>query len=74
MVAYADDWIAWAPSRDACMEAAEEFVSFLQSLGFQIDVRKSRLVPPRVSQWLGLDWDLVSHRFFLPASKRQEIA
>ena len=43
VAAYLDDWIIWAPSREACLEAAQEVISFLQSLGFQINFQKSRL-------------------------------
>ncbi|XP_068242325.1 uncharacterized protein [Palaemon carinicauda] len=47
---------------------------FLQSLGFQINLKKSRLAPAQVFQWLGIHWILQSHSLSIPASKRKEIA
>ena len=74
VAAYLDDWLIWAQTFDLCLQAAHKVISFLQSLGFQINYRKSSLVPQQSFTWLGLHWDLSAHRLSLPAAKRKEIA
>ena len=52
---------------------ASETIRFLQSLGFRINEKKSRLQPAQAFTWLGLDWDLTSHCLSIPPKKRKEI-
>ena len=49
-------------------------VEFLQNLGFQINLLKSRLTPASKFEWIGLNWDLSSHTLSLPTEKRKQIA
>ena len=69
VMAYLDDWLVWATSKEECMKAVKEVIAFLESLGFQINQKKSRLQPSQKFQWLGLDWDLVNHELSLPPPK-----
>ena len=71
---YLDDWIIWAISPQACREAAHKTMQFLQKLGFQVNIRKSRLHPEKKFQRMGLGWDLVQHNLALPCTKCKNIA
>ena len=73
VAAYLDDWIVWASSPEECSRMASETIRFLQSLGFRINEKKSRLQPAQAFTWLGLDWDLTSHCLSIPPKKRKEI-
>ena len=74
VLAYLDDWLVWTESKEKCLKAVLEVMKFLQSLGFQINFKKSRLKPSQVFQWLGILWDLKSHTLTIPPPKRKEIA
>lgn len=74
IVAYLDDWLIWAQSKKECVQAVQKVIDFIQSLGFCINIKKSRLVPSTSFQWLGLQWDLTKHTLCLPQAKRIEIA
>ena len=74
IAAYLDDWIVWASSPDECLAMAKITIEFLEELSFRMNVKKSRLVPAQSFQWLGLQWDLVSHKLSIPPQKRKAIA
>ena len=74
VAAYLDDWLIWAKTATDCIKSAKEVMSFLESLGFRINVEKSRLTPASQFEWLGLQWDLTNCRLSLPSEKRKSIA
>ena len=53
------------------MIAARQVMETLQSLGFLINFRKSRLIPQQSFDWLGLHWDLSALQIPLPPSKSE---
>ena len=62
-----------------CIEAGvlssnPEVIKYLQQLGFQINLKKSRLTPSQEFQQLDLPWNLKSHKLSLPKDKWKEIA
>ena len=48
VAAYLDDWIIWASSVEECLRWARRVIKTLQSLGFRINFKKSRLIPASV--------------------------
>ena len=74
IAAYLDDWLIWAKSPKECLEAGKKVILYLQSLGFKINYKKSRLTSQQKFEWLGLDWDLSAHKISLPKEKVKEIA
>ncbi|XP_068213953.1 uncharacterized protein [Palaemon carinicauda] len=74
VVAYLDDWLVWAASKEECTQASKEVIQFLEHLGFKINLEKSRLSPVQKFQWLGVHWNLQSHYLSIPSKKRREIA
>ncbi|XP_068215895.1 uncharacterized protein [Palaemon carinicauda] len=69
--AYLDDWLVWPPSSLECSETATRVVRFLQSVGFQINFKKSSLATAQDFQWLGIRWNLTCHSLSTPLSKRK---
>ena len=70
VVAYLDDWLVWAGSAGECQHATEVVIEFLVHLGFKVNLQKSRLLPQRVFQWLGLVWDLRRYTLSIPEEKK----
>ncbi|XP_068240223.1 uncharacterized protein [Palaemon carinicauda] len=74
VVAYLDDWLVWAASKEECTQTSKEGIQFLEHLGFKINLEKSHLFPAQTFQLLGVHWDLQSHCLSIPSKKRKEIA
>ncbi|XP_068228018.1 uncharacterized protein [Palaemon carinicauda] len=74
VAAYLDDWLLWAASKTACLQASKKVVQLLGHLGFKINYRKSSLSQAQEFQWLGIQWNLQSHHLSIPPKKRSEIA
>ena len=66
---YLDDFILWSDSEAKCKADSDWFLRFLQELGWKINFPKSHLIPTQRLQWLGLDWNLVTHQVSLPEVK-----
>ena len=47
---------------------------YFQSLGFNENFKKSQLIPQQQFTWLGLDWDLATHKVSIPPEIWKEIA
>ena len=62
VAAYLDDWLIWAKSPEECKEATQKVIDFLTHLGFLVNYKKSRLTPEQKFEWLGLEWDLSTHK------------
>ncbi|XP_068247837.1 uncharacterized protein [Palaemon carinicauda] len=63
----------WLQTRQTSLCIQSDAIRAQHSLGFQVNLDKSRLVPETKFQWLGLQWDLRSHTLCLPKAKRTEI-
>ena len=74
VMAYLDDWLVWAMTKQEGLQAAMKVMVFLESLGFQINLKKSRLISAQTFQRLGLEWNLTSHKLYLLQEKRVGIA
>ncbi|XP_066986092.1 uncharacterized protein [Macrobrachium rosenbergii] len=74
LVAYLDDWLIWAPNDTECRRATRKVIQFLEYLGFHINAKKSCLIPASQFQWLGIQWDLNTHKLSIPPVKCKEIA
>ena len=66
---YHDDLLIVAPTRELCFRHADLAVSILESLGWIINVKKSRLIPAQKFEWLGVEFDLVAHTARAPQEK-----
>lgn len=66
---YLDDMILAAQSRDLCVRQVSRAMQLLQSLGFLVNLDKSVLSPTQRLTHLGLTWDTLSFRLFLPLQK-----
>ncbi|XP_068212639.1 uncharacterized protein [Palaemon carinicauda] len=73
VAAYLDDWLVWAASKTACLQATKKVIKFLELLGFKIKYKKSRLSPAQEFQWLEIHWNLHSHHLSIPPKNRREI-
>ncbi|XP_068246752.1 uncharacterized protein [Palaemon carinicauda] len=71
VAAYLDNWLAWAPLALEYSEATTQVVRFLQSLGFQINFKKSRLTPAQVFQWLEIHSNLVPFPFYTSLQEKR---
>ncbi|CAL4205605.1 unnamed protein product, partial [Meganyctiphanes norvegica] len=58
---YLDDLLIIASTREECIRMSELAISILETLGWILNKKKSRLVPAQVFEWLGVHFDLVSH-------------
>ncbi|MEL7079583.1 MAG: reverse transcriptase domain-containing protein, partial [Cyanobacteria bacterium J06582_2] len=70
VIAYLDDWLIWAQSQEECHRSTQLTVMTLKNLGFQINLQKSRLIPNRIFNWLGLRWNLQKQVLCIPAAKQ----
>ena len=69
VVAYLDDLLIWAPSPGQLRSDLMESVTFLSSLGWSINRKKSNLSPSQEFRYLGIEWNTVSHSLLLPRDK-----
>ena len=68
---YLDDLLILAPSRKVCLEKAELAITILETMGWIINYKKSRLEPAQVFEWLGVQFDLVNHTALASSEKRE---
>ena len=59
---YLDDWLILASSKALCSKHMDKILSMCQELGFQINWKKSELVPKQRFLYLGMTFDTVSWR------------
>ena len=69
LVVYLDDWLIWGRTEKECQEATDIVLEVLMRRGFLINWGKSRLVPSRQFQWLGVFWNTASATLSLPLDK-----
>ena len=72
-IAYLDDWVTWAPSKEKCQQNVIQLCLVLQKLGFLINIEKSCLTPSQTITWLGVQWDGKSLQMKLPIEKIEKI-
>ncbi|XP_068237031.1 uncharacterized protein [Palaemon carinicauda] len=73
VMVYLDDCLVYDATKLYCLRTAQEVMKFQKSLGFQVNLEKSRISKAREFQWLGLHWNLESHNLTLTQGKRNEI-
>ena len=56
---YIDDWLIRAPSSERVVKATEWILTWLQGLGFKVNLDKSDLVPGQIKIFLGVTINLV---------------
>ena len=69
VLAYLDDWVFWAATKEALSHNLTEACSFLQNLGWLINFPKSNLVPSTDLVWLGVRWLPLQGRWGIPVDK-----
>ena len=70
IVAYLDDLLIWAPSQDSLSSNLVRNLRFPLHLGWLINRKKSNLIPSQQFRYQSLEWDTVSHSFFVPQGKK----
>ena len=73
LIAYIDDILVLAESKELAKNHVEGVVYLLQCLGFQINQKKSVLEPAQVREFLGLSVDTVAMELRLPLDKIKKI-
>ena len=66
---YLDDLLIIASTQEECQQKADQAVEILQSLGFLLNWKKSRLSPAQRFVWLGVQFDLTTHTAMTPKEK-----
>ena len=70
---YIDDLIIVASSKMECNEQAAFAVQLLTDLGFNVNMKKSNLVPKTRVEFLGFVLDSLRMELFLPEKKKEDI-
>ena len=70
VIAYLDDLLIWAQSKEALSTDLSRTLQFLLHIGWKINRKKSNLTPSQTFRYLGLEWDTVSHSLFVPRDKK----
>jgi hypothetical protein len=70
IIAYLDDILIWAPSKDVCRDHTTKVLQTLISFGFLINQKKSRLIPSQSFTFLGIDWSLLDHSWGVTQEKK----
>ena len=58
---YLDDLLILAPTRELCLQHLGKAVEILKSFGWILNQEKSRQEPAQIFEWLGVNFDLISH-------------
>ena len=74
VMAYLDDLIIWADSKELSEQHTKLTLQILQELGFLINFKKSSLVPTQKITWLGVFWDSAQESVSLPQGKQIDLA
>ena len=73
MIAYIDDILLIAGSKDQALDHAQALVHLLESLGFIINTEKSVLTPSQTIEFLGLSVSSIDMELRLPLAKIKQI-
>ena len=71
---YLDDLIIWDKNQVATNQAVKEVVHSLETLGFLINTKKSKLAATQRTSWLGVDWDSEQGTCCLPEASILKIS
>ncbi len=63
VIAYLDDLIVMAPTRDGLLASMSRVRSDVEAAGFGVNEKKSRWVPAQQGEWLGVQIDTVAGTF-----------
>lgn len=72
-VVYLDDWLLIGNSVEQCKRNVEVTCNLLTSLGFIINIEKSKLEPSTSRLFLGFIFDSVAFKLYLPEEKKQRM-
>ena len=70
---YLDDLLIIACTEEDCLSKCHLAVKIIESLGWIINYKKSRMVPAQVFEWLGVHFDLRLHIAMSPIEKLESI-
>ena len=70
---YLDDLLIIARSKEACLLHCQLTMKLLTSLGWIINLKKSRLIPGQTFEWLGVQFDLRQHTAQSPRDKLESV-
>ena len=56
-IAYLDDFIVWASSKELCQRNIQILAGILEEKGLIINTEKSQLIPSQTIDWLDYKWD-----------------
>lgn len=73
VVAYLDDFIIISPTKSLCFEHTQVTTELLTSLGFIINLEKSRLKPSKICRYLGFIFNTEEMSLGVPSDKRVKI-
>ena len=73
MIAYIDDILIIAGSRNQVIEHSQALIYLLECLGFTINTEKSVLIPDQTIEFLGLTVDSIHMELRLPPAKMKQI-
>ena len=73
MIAYIDDILIIAESRNQALEHSQALVHLLECLKFIINTEKSVLTPDQTIEFLGLTVDSINMELRLPPAKIKQI-
>lgn len=54
---YLNDWVVCAPTEKMCLKDMSVLVEHIKHLGLHLNMKKSKLEPSQVTQFLGLNLD-----------------
>ena len=72
-VAYLDDLLCIAGSFEECVKNVSETIHLLQSLGFTVNFKKSKLIPTRICKYLGFILDTNKSILSLTGEKKENL-
>lgn len=73
VVVYLDDFCIVNQDPILLQNQSSEAIQLLQQLGWQVNFKKSILIPQKVIEFLGIGWDPHANRKFLPDKKCKDI-
>ena len=66
---YLDDLLIVAATQEECLLHTKQAIAILESLGWILNTEKSRLTPAQKFEWLGVQFDLTTHKAMAPEKK-----
>ena len=71
IIPYLNDFLIVAPTLETCLMHTKIALNILQDLGLLVNEPKSRMIPAQAFEWLGIFWDLRSHKAQVTQKKEE---